>query len=380
MSLYQQPSIEQSPDTLYNLALSIRDDLADLFTCLLIQTHEPQTGSIRFKGQFRCDLADCFDEVRGRVEKHGFTPFIRQEEGQTYLIAIPVVFKATPSQWLLNLLLFLATILSTLLVGMESGWDGVSLPTLAQLLTGWPFTVSLLLILGSHELGHYFMARYHGVPVTLPYFIPMPFSIIGTMGAFIRIKAPIKNKRALLDIGAAGPLAGLIFAVPILLYGLATSEVGPLPTGEPYLLEGNSILYILAKLLVFGQMLPSPEGLDVTLNNVAWAGWVGLLVTGLNLLPIGQLDGGHIAYALFGKQARTFYWPILITLIVLMFLSEGTTWGIWILLLFFFGRVHAEPLDDVTPLDPQRRMVALFSLILFFLVFVAIPFTLVNVS
>lgn len=379
MTLNQQQSPFPAHDTLSDQATAIRDDLADLFTCLLIQTHEPQPGAIRFKGQFRCDLADCFDEVRGRVEKHGFTPLIRQEEGQTYLIVIPVVFKATPTQWLLNLLLLLATIVSTLFVGMDPDWSGTTMPSLTQLLSGWPFTVSLLLILGAHELGHYFMARYHGVPVTLPYFIPMPLSIIGTMGAFIRIKAPIKNKRALFDIGAAGPLAGLVFALPILIYGLATSEVGPLPVSEPYLLEGNSLLYIFAKLLVFGQMLPSPDGLDVTLNNVAWAGWVGLLVTGLNLLPIGQLDGGHIAYALFGKQARTFYWPILVTLIVLMFLSEGATWGFWILLLFFFGRVHAEPLDDITPLDPTRRSLGIFTLILFFLVFVAIPFTPVNV-
>src|SRR5690606_5398566 len=121
--------------------------------------------------------------------------------------------------------------------------------------------------------------------------------------------------------------AGLVFAIPFLIYGLYTSEVGLPPVNQPYFIEGNSLLYIFAKLLVLGRMLPAPDGTDVLLNNVAWAGWVGLLVTGLNLLPIGQLDGGHVSYALFGKQARTFYWPILITLIVLMFLSEGATWG-----------------------------------------------------
>lgn len=377
MTLYTAPS-NNPDDALSPIASSIRADLAEFFTCTQVQINSPQPGAIRLKGQFRCDLAECYDEIRGRVENHGFTPLIREEEDQTYLIAIPVIFKATPSQWWINLLLFIATILTTLLVGMEPAWDGSSLPTFSQLLTGWPFSLSLLLILGSHELGHYFAARYHKVPVTLPYFIPMPFSFIGTMGAMIRLKAPIKNKRALLDIGAAGPLTGLVFAIPILLYGLYKSDITQLPINEPYMLEGNSILYLLAKLLVFGQILPSPEGLDVTLNNVAWAGWVGLLITGLNLLPLGQLDGGHIAYALFGKQAKTFYWPILITLIVLMFLSEGATWGFWILLLFFFGRVHAEPLDDVTPLDPTRRSVALFTLVLFFLVFVAIPFTFKN--
>lgn len=377
MTLFTAPA-NNPDDPLSAIASGIRTDLAEFFTCTQVQINSPQPGSIRLKGQFRCDLAECYDEMRGRVEAHGFTPLIREEEEQTYLIAIPIVFKATPSQWWINLLLFIATIITTLLVGMEPAWDGASLPTPAQLLTGWPFSLSFILILGSHELGHYFAARYHNVPVTLPYFIPMPFSFIGTMGAMIRLKAPIKNKRALLDIGAAGPLTGLVFAIPILLYGLYTSNITQLPVNEPYMLEGNSILYLLAKLLVFGQILPSPEGLDVTLNNVAWAGWVGLLVTGLNLLPIGQLDSGHIAYALFGKQAKTFYWPILITLIVLMFLSEGATWGFWILLLFFFGRVHAEPLDDVTPLDPVRRSVALFTLVMFFFVFVAIPFTFKN--
>lgn len=367
-------------DTLSEVAAAIQDDLRKYLTCFNTQLNTPQPRAIRFRVQMRCDLAQCYDEIRGRVEKRGFTPLLRQEEEQTYLTLIPVVFNPPPSAWWPNLLLFIATIGTTLLVGMEAGWDGTNLPTLAQLLSGWPFALSLLLILGAHELGHYFAARYHNVPVTLPYFIPMPFSLIGTMGAMIRLKAPIKNKRALLDIGAAGPLAGLVFAIPILLYGLYTSEIGPLPTDQPYLLEGNSILYLLAKYLVFGQILPSPDGLDVTLNNIAWAGWVGLLVTGLNLIPIGQLDGGHIAYALFGKQAKTFYWPILGTLVVLMFLSEGTIWGVWILLLFFFGRVHAEPLDDVTPLDPRRRTVAFITLVFFFLLFVAIPFTFKNMG
>ena len=378
MTLFTPAPPQIIDERLMGIAAALRDELQEFFIFTQTQIDAPQPGSIRFKVQVKCDLAEKYGEIRGRVEKHNFTPLIREDEEQTYLIAIPILFKTTPSQWVVNLLLLIATIISTLLVGMEPQWDGTSVPTLSQLLTGWPFSLSLLLILGAHELGHYFAARYHNVPVTLPYFIPMPLSIIGTMGAFIRLKAPIYNKRALLDIGAAGPLAGLVFAIPILLYGLATSEVKHLPVGTPYMLEGNSILYILAKLLVFGQILPNQAGLDVTLNNIAWAGWVGLLVTGLNLIPVGQLDGGHIAYALFGKQARTFYWPILGALILLMFLSEGFTWGVWVLLLFFFGRVHAEPLDDVTPLDPRRRAIATFTIVLFFLVFVALPFTIVN--
>jgi membrane-associated protease RseP (regulator of RpoE activity) len=195
------------------------------------------------------------------------------------------------------------------------------------------------------------------------------------MGAVIRIKAPIKNKRALFDIGVAGPLAGLFFAVPLLLYGLATSEVGPISSIG--MMEGNSVLYYLAKFVTLGQFLPS-ETTDVYLNQVAWAGWVGLLVTALNLMPVGQLDGGHIVYSLIGNQARRLFVPVIAGLGILtavsFFIDNTFTWGIWILLLFFFGRAHAEPLDDVTSLDPRRRWLGIATLIIFALIFVPIPF------
>ena len=351
---------------------SLRLELGDLFILTDTTLDWPQPGHIRFRGRFLCDLARCYDELRRRFERHGFTPLIREEGSQTALVALPVVYNPPPSRALINLLLFLATVASTLFVGAlnELGsWPAMERAFPASLFAGLPFSASLLLILGAHELGHYFAARYHKVPVTLPYFIPVP-SILGTMGAFIRLKAPINNRRALLDIGAAGPLAGMIFAVPILLIGLATSPVTQ--TAGSYLQEGNSILYGLAKLLVYGQWLPS-NGFDVQLNQMAWAGWVGLFVTGLNLIPVGQLDGGHIAYVLFGSRARRLFWPAIIGLILLWWLTDTPTWLVWVALLFFFGRSYAEPLDNVTPLDPRRRLIAIFSLILFFLVFVPVP-------
>jgi membrane-associated protease RseP (regulator of RpoE activity) len=253
------------------------------------------------------------------------------------------------------------------------------MPGLGDLWLGLPYCLSLMTILGAHELGHYFAARYHKVPVSLPYFIPLPLPPIGTMGAFIRLKAPVTSKRALLDVGAAGPLAGLVFAIPILIYGLSISPIQPLP--ESYSLEGNSILYALAKFAVKGQLLPNGTE-DVFLSQVAWAGWVGLLVTGLNLIPVGQLDGGHIAYALFGERARLLYWPVLVTLLVLalftLITSGIVTWLVWAVLIFFLGRVYAEPLDDVTPLDRRRRILAIISLVAFFLVFVPIPLRFVS--
>jgi membrane-associated protease RseP (regulator of RpoE activity) len=191
------------------------------------------------------------------------------------------------------------------------------------------------------------------------------------MGAFIQLKAPVKNRRALFDIGAAGPLAGLVFAIPILLYGLYISPVEALPSG-PYMLEGNSVIYALLKILVKGQFYPTATH-DVFLSSFAWAGWVGLLVTGLNLLPVGQLDGGHVSYVLFGSKARYFFWPVIIGLAALSLLTGAVTWLIWIALLFAFGRRHAEPLDGVTKLDSKRKALAIFTLLLFFLVFVPIP-------
>lgn len=361
------------PPVLPEQVEALRQSLDGLFAVSDTTFDMPQQGYVRFRGRFLRDAADLFDDLRRRFELHGFTPLVRQEEGRTALIAMPGVFNPPDSNWLVNLLLFLLTVLSTLFVGSSYGAE--SAEQVWQLWRGWPFSLSILLILGAHELGHYFAARYHNVPVSLPYFIPMPLSIIGTMGAFIRLKAPVKNRRALLDVGAAGPLAGLVFAIPILLYGLATSEVGrTIPGG---LLEGNSILYALAKFLVFGRVLPA-DGMDVFLNQVAWAGWVGLLVTGLNLIPVGQLDGGHIAYVLFGKRARMLFGPVIIALGAISLYSyfqgaPASTWLIWIVLLFVLGRHYAQPLDDVTPLDPTRRAIAIFTLILFFLVFVPIP-------
>ncbi len=363
---------------------ALRLALDGLFSLTDTTMDYPESGQVRFRGYFICDPAACYDELRRRFEAVGYTPLIRPAPQGVMVLAMPVVFDPPASDWRINLGLFLATIASTLYVGASSEPQFTG----TELWLGWPFSLSMLLILGAHELGHYFAARYHKVPVTLPYFIPFP-TIIGTMGAFIRLKAPIKNRRALLDIGAAGPLAGLVFAIPILFIGLLTSPVGP-PPDHSYLMEGNSLLYLLAKFAVFGDCLPAHSGacqslasffgnggdgrmLDVSLNQVAWAGWVGLFVTGLNLIPVGQLDGGHIAYVLFGRRARQLFWPAVGVLVLLGVVTGTSAWWLWIVLLFFFGRYYAQPLDDVTRLDPRRRALAWFTLLLFLVVFVPVP-------
>jgi membrane-associated protease RseP (regulator of RpoE activity) len=193
--------------------------------------------------------------------------------------------------------------------------------------------------------------------------------------------------------------AGLVVAIPVLLIGLSLSSVGQipvyLPQGQGLTIEGNSILYLFSKLLVFGELLPSPAnyggltpliywvryfftgqplplgGVDVLLHPVAWAGWAGLLVTALNLIPAGQLDGGHVIYVLLGKRATALLPFILVALVMLGFFWAG--WWLWALLIFVLGRMHAEPLDQITSLDPQRRLVAVMGLVIFFLVFTPVP-------
>ena len=217
------------------------------------------------------------------------------------------------------------------------------------------------------------------------------------MGAFIRLKEPPRNKRVLLDIGITGPLAGLVVAIPVLLLGLSLSTVEPVQVqpGTGLLLEGNSILYLLAKYTIFGQMLPAPSsynglppllywlryyftsqplpigGMDVWISPVAWAGWAGLLVTALNLIPAGQLDGGHVIYTLLGRRSRLLLPFILVALVLLGFVWQG--WWLWAALILILGRFQAEPLDQITTLDPRRVVVAILGLIIFVLVFTPVP-------
>jgi membrane-associated protease RseP (regulator of RpoE activity) len=282
-----------------------------------------------------------------------------------------------------NVLLFLLTVFSLLIVGTaiaagEVGMsnaaasDAIMNDLLPNLWRGLPYTISLLLILGAHELGHYFAAKAHRTSVTLPYFIPAPpfISPIGTAGAFIQIREPIRSRRALLDIGAAGPLCGLAVAIPILFIGLATSQLTP--PAPIVLQEGNSLLYALAKTLTYGRFVPDGT-VDVMLNQLAQAAWTGLLVTALNLIPVGQLDGGHILYSLIGDRARILYFPVLALTAVMIF-TVSEAWLLWFILLLLFGRFYAAPLDMVTPLGRRHQLIAALALFVFFITFVPIPF------
>jgi membrane-associated protease RseP (regulator of RpoE activity) len=335
------------------------------------------------------------------------TPLFRQEEETHVVMLVEGTVRPERSNPLGNLIMFIITLLSVLFTGAALAYDGPAPESLRGLLlaiigdlpSGIPFAASMLGILLAHEFGHYLVGRFHGVHVTLPYFLPMPYPIspFGTMGAFIRMKEIPKNKRVLLDIGIAGPLAGLVVAVPVLLYGLSLSNVEPLHQVPGQMMEGNSILYLAAKYVVFGEMLPAPSeatletvspalywlryyltgapfpegGRDVLVHPVAWAGWAGLLVTALNLIPAGQLDGGHMIYVLLGRRARQLLPFVLGVLVLLAFVWPG--WLLWALLIFLLGRVYAEPLDQITKLDSRRKAVAVLGIILFILVFTPVP-------
>ncbi|HET7376645.1 MAG TPA: site-2 protease family protein, partial [Anaerolineae bacterium] len=241
------------------------------------------------------------------------------------------------------------------------------------------YVLTLLGILGVHEMGHYVMARLHKAAVTLPFFIPMPIGL-GTMGAVIRLKSPIKNRKQLFDIGIAGPLAGLAIAIPLLIVGLIMSPVQYVGAPVPGAQEGNSVLYFLLKLILKGRVLPG-GGYDVMLNTIAFPAWFGLIVTMINLLPIGQLDGGHVIYSLFGrKQWRVAQIAIfgLIGLGAYLAFTTGellNVWLLWALLANVFGLRHPPPLDDITPLDRRRQLIGYATIVIFILIFTPIPFS-----
>jgi membrane-associated protease RseP (regulator of RpoE activity) len=232
--------------------------------------------------------------------------------------------------------------------------------------------VTILLILGCHELGHYFACRYYDVDASLPFFIPAPVPLTGTLGAFIRIREQIPTKRMLFDIGIAGPIAGFVVAVPALFIGLAMSHVSRLPPNFVGLELGEPLLFKAASALLWGT---TPAGYTVNLHPVAFAAWFGLLATALNLFPIGQLDGGHISYAVLGRRSSHVTLAALAVVIGLSYVAVSwRTWAVlMIVMLFAFGRHHPRTFDEDVPLDRTRMVLALFALIMFVVCFTPAP-------
>ena len=324
--------------------------------------------SVSFTGRLLADSETAFahvDEQFAALDYHVL--LTTNDEGQHVLMALKGRVTPKPRPRWPNAVLLVLTLLSLLFVGALHE-AGMREETDLDVWRGWPYAVSMILILGTHELGHYFAARYHRVSVTLPYFIPAPIGF-GTLGAFIQLREPMRNRKVLFDVGVAGPLAGLVVALPILFIGLATSNIEPLPT-EAYMLEGDSLLYAVAKYAIFGEWLPSGQE-DVFINQLAKAGWTGLFITGLNLIPLGQLDGGHVLFTLLGKRAYRLYYPILGLFLLLSLFNSA--WILWTLLLMFLGRAYAVPLDNITQLGRRRRWLGYAAMVIFLLVFVPNP-------
>ncbi|MFQ5778126.1 MAG: site-2 protease family protein [Terriglobia bacterium] len=291
----------------------------------------------------------------------------------------------------LPLLLFLLTLMSTLFVGLHLTrayeqnrppyTEAIFFPIFQQvlenpglLLAGWPFAVTLLGILLAHELGHYFACRYYGIVASYPYFLPVP-NLIGTMGAFIRIKSPIVNRRALFDVGIAGPLVGFVLAVPALAVGVAYSKIIPGAAAESAILFGNPPLVWFLEKLVW----PGVASEDIFLHPIGRAAWVGLFATALNLLPVGQLDGGHIVYAVAARRHRLLSRAVLLSLLVAGLVGTRfpeLVWPGWLVfggLLLLIGMRHPAVLNPGPPLDHRRLWVAALGLLVFFLCFTPVP-------
>jgi membrane-associated protease RseP (regulator of RpoE activity) len=267
-----------------------------------------------------------------------------------------------------NLVLFFLTFMTTVLAGaLQEGVNPITNP--GQIPKGFPFAFALMGILLAHELGHYLVARRHGVDVTLPYFIPAP-SFIGTFGAFIKMRSPARDAKMLLDIGAAGPLVGVLVSIPLVALGLSLSEVKQIE-GQVGTNLGDSILLWLISWLVVG---PIPPGYDVVIHPVGFAGWIGLLVTSLNLLPVGQLDGGHVVYALLGERQNRISKFVFVGLLALGVLGwEG--WLVWGVLLLIMGFRHPPPVEWWVPLDRKRKIIGWLTIAVFILTFIPVPFS-----
>jgi membrane-associated protease RseP (regulator of RpoE activity) len=278
-------------------------------------------------------------------------------------------------------ILFLLTFATTTLAGaqfyagfeLDFGNGPLDLTRAQFYLNGFWYSLSILAILGAHEFGHYYACRYYGVDASLPYFLPVPPPLLtGTLGAFIRIRQPIPSKRQLFDIGIAGPIAGFIVAIPVLIIGMNLSRVVRIPADFQGMELGEPLLFKAISWLRWGS---PPDGYSINMHPIAFAAWFGLLATALNLFPIGQLDGGHISYAVLGRKSTGVTLTMVLCLIGLTFVSSS--WMVWtvltVVMLLAFGPRHPRTFDEDAPLDTTRRWLAVFAVVMFILCFTPAP-------
>ena len=335
-------------------------------------------GVIQFEGRLRGQAEEVFRKIREVFAGETVTPLLLEGEANDVRVLI-VPEKLLPQSagvtkmWV-HWLLFAATVITTTWAGaLHAGVNLLQQPE--RFAVGLPYSLGLLLILGAHELGHYFTAKAHGIQVTPPFFIPVPFAL-GTFGAFIKIKSLTPSRRALFDVAVAGPLAGLVFAIPALLIGLRYSQVvsgsAPETLGNVGVnIDSSLLLAGLAKLSLGVSVL---AGQHLLLHPLAFAGWLGLIVTALNLLPIGQLDGGHISHALFGSRRAHGVSMVALAGLFLLALFVWPGLMFWAFIVFFIAGTHDAPAaNDVTPVGFPRQVLGYFSFLLLLLIIVPVP-------
>lgn len=327
-----------------------------------------QDDNIYFFGIPREDLRSVYQQLYQAFAEKGYQFSVKYELGEHVLIASP--FKPAAERWWINVVLALATGITTMIVGsLMFGADPISKPS--DVLKGLPFTIAIMTVLGAHEAGHYLVARKHGMRTSLPYFIPFP-SMIGTMGAIIKHRGPIPNRKALFDVGVSGPVIGLFVSIVVTAIGLL---LPPVQVSGGFQVElGIPLLFEFIT-----RFIPVSEA--TSLHPVAFAGWVGMLITGLNLIPAGQLDGGHVLRAMLGEKASrvSMLMPFILISIgfyVTYFLkSDGFLWVLWGLFLSFFASAgHPKPLNDEIPIGKGRMALGIITFILGLLSLTLVPF------
>lgn len=338
-----------------------------------------QQGAGIFRGRLLIPADEALRRLQTDLGENAVSLLQQDEELGT---AIVLMNKPTeeavlerPTRLWLHWLLFGLTFLTTTWAGaLHQGVNLLQQP--GAFTVGLPYSIGLLLILGVHELGHYFTARHHGLNVTPPFFIPIPFAL-GTFGAFIQMKSPTRNRRALFDVAVAGPLAGLVVAIPALLIGLQNSEVLP-PDAEIAggmlghgTSAGSSLLFALLSKIALGEQLQ--DGYLVQLSPLAFAGWLGLFITALNLMPIGQLDGGHMARAMFGRRVGETIGSVAMWSLFLLAIFVWPGLLFFALLIFFIAGRGTPPLNDITPISPGRRWIGYATFLILAMILIPLP-------
>jgi membrane-associated protease RseP (regulator of RpoE activity) len=370
----REPAEETGPRV-----LSAEDQPAAVTEVMDVQLATEQAGIQVFRGRLREAAATAYEKLRTAFSDRT-VPMLQEDErlGAAVVLMPRDVEQAALEQpvrpWVHWLLFGLTLVTTTWAGAAHAGVNLLEEP--GRFTVGLPYALGIMTILGVHELGHYFTARLHGIQVTPPYFIPVPFAL-GTFGAVIQMRSPTHSRHALFDVAIAGPLAGLVVAIPALWIGLSNSqvigEVTAGPKGGPGTCVGTSLLFALISKLSLGDALQSGHMLQ--LSPLAFAGWLGLFVTALNLLPVGQLDGGHIAHAMFGRRIGDTIGSVTMWSLLLLGLFVWPGLLTWAIIVYFIAGRSVPPLNDLTPLTLGRQVLGYVALLILVLILAPLPHT-----